>query len=114
VEEETGLPLKKLTYTVKTAKGYHYYFKTTAASALVGKLVNHSAANFGFDFQNQEAGGAKFYVVGPGSIHPSGVGVYAAGRAPRHYMAGSLETFSTPIQFPCGMKTVAPVLASYC
>jgi len=28
-------------------------------------------------------------------------------------IAGSLETFSTPIQFPCGMKTVAPVPASY-
>jgi hypothetical protein len=28
-------------------------------------------------------------------------------------MAGSLETFATPIQFPCGMKTVAPVPASY-
>ena len=73
VEKETGLPLKKLTYTVKTAKGYHYYFKTSEASMLVGHLRNHSAANFGFDFQNQEAGGAKFYVVGPGSIHPSGV-----------------------------------------
>ena len=73
VEKETGLPLKKLTYTVKTAKGYHYYFKTTAASALVGKLVNHKAANFGFDFQNQELDGARFYVVGPGSVHPSGV-----------------------------------------
>ncbi|MFZ0799963.1 MAG: bifunctional DNA primase/polymerase [Terriglobales bacterium] len=72
VEKETGLPLKKLTYTVKTAKGYHYYFKTTAASALVGKLVNHKAANFGFDFQNQELDGARFYVVGPGSVHPSG------------------------------------------
>src|SRR5580700_7581832 len=28
-------------------------------------------------------------------------------------MAGSFETFDTPIQFPCGMKTVAPVPASY-
>ena len=28
-------------------------------------------------------------------------------------IAGSLETFATPIQFPCGMKTVAPVPASY-
>lgn len=73
IEKEIGLPLQRLTYIVETAKGYHYYFKTSEASMLVGHLRNHSAANFGFDFQNQEAGGAKFYVVGAGSIHPSGV-----------------------------------------
>jgi len=28
--------------------------------------------------------------------------------------AGPLEAFSTPIQLPCGMNTVAPIRASYC
>ena len=76
VEKETGVVLKRdgytMTYTVQTAKGFHYYFRTGDKCFGVGKLVNHSAANFGFDFQNREMSGARFYVVGPGSVHPSG------------------------------------------
>lgn len=51
------------TYAVKTRRGAHYYFLQTAASRRLG---NVAAACF--DFQ-----ASKFrYVVGEGSIHPSG------------------------------------------
>ena len=85
IEKEIGLPLQRLTYIVETAKGYHYYFKTSEASMLAGHLRNHSAANFGFDFQNQEIGGAKFLRRRSGQHTSIRCGVYAAGRAPRHY-----------------------------
>jgi Bifunctional DNA primase/polymerase, N-terminal len=53
------------TMKVKTAKGWHYYFKHSTKSMMLNPL-NRKKADV-FDFQAD-----RKYVVGPGSIHPSG------------------------------------------
>lgn len=51
------------TFMVKSGKGYHYYFKQTDASRAMGNVKEGGL----FDAQVNNK-----YVVGPGSIHPSG------------------------------------------
>lgn len=48
------------TYTVKTADGYHFYFKSKINDCFYGKLTD------GIDVKH------RGYVVAPPSIHPSG------------------------------------------
>lgn len=62
IEKETGRGLPP-TYTVKTAKGYHYYFHATGESMMLGNAKKAGV----FDFQSD-----RKYVVGPYSVHPSG------------------------------------------
>lgn len=52
------------TLSVKSSKGYHYYFRQTDKTRSIG---NRKVADM-FDLQSD-----RKYVVGPGSVHPSGV-----------------------------------------
>jgi hypothetical protein len=63
IEKETGGAIPS-TFTVKTAKGFHYYFKHSLKSMLLGNAKLAGA----YDFQAD-----RKYVVGPGSVHPTGV-----------------------------------------
>ena len=62
IERATGREFPS-TLTVKSSKGYHYYFLQTDKSRAIG---NRKLAGM-FDLQSD-----RKYVVGPGSIHPSG------------------------------------------
>jgi putative DNA primase/helicase len=62
IERTTGRDFPD-TLTVRSSKGYHYYFKQTDRSRAVG---NRNVADL-FDLQSN-----RKYVVGAGSIHPSG------------------------------------------
>jgi putative DNA primase/helicase len=62
VERATGKDFPA-TLTVKSSKGYHYYFLQTDRTRAMG---NRKVAAM-FDLQSD-----RKYVVGPGSIHPSG------------------------------------------
>lgn len=59
-------PLLPATFTVRTAKGKHYYFHTTPDAR---KIVLQDGPTHHGELQ----AGEWFYVVGPGSTHPSGV-----------------------------------------
>jgi putative DNA primase/helicase len=68
IEKETG-EIFPQTFTVKSSKGLHFYFKHTAASRALKKNIPLR------DEQGNVLGDVKVhngYVVGPGSIHPSG------------------------------------------
>lgn len=56
-----------VTYTVKSRKGFHYYFKQTPASLKMGNL--RCADKHGEIFSARVD---NMYVVGAGSIHPGG------------------------------------------
>lgn len=60
---ESGRDLPR-TFTVKSSKGHHYYFRQTAMTRDTGNVKKGGL----FDFQQN-----RKYVVGPHSIHPSGV-----------------------------------------
>jgi putative DNA primase/helicase len=62
IERQTGKDFPD-TLTVRSSKGYHYYFWQSDKSRVMG---NRSLAGM-FDLQSN-----RKYVVGPGSIHPSG------------------------------------------
>ena len=61
--KDTGINIRKMTYTVRTYKGYHSYFKSTVESKLLGNCKKAGV----FDFQSFDK-----YVVGPLSVHPNG------------------------------------------
>jgi bifunctional DNA primase/polymerase-like protein len=62
--KDTGIDLRKYgTYYVRTAKGYHFYFKGTVASIVLGNCKKAGV----YDFQANDK-----YVVGAYSVHPSG------------------------------------------
>jgi putative DNA primase/helicase len=68
IEKETGQVFPQ-TFSVKSSKGLHFYFKHTAASRALKKNIPLR------DEQGAVLGDVKVhngYVVGPGSIHPSG------------------------------------------
>jgi len=60
VKEHGNLPK---TVTVETGKGYHRYFRGD------GRKIRNSAGKIG---EGLDVRGDKGYVVGPGSVHPSG------------------------------------------
>lgn len=62
IERQTGRAFPD-TLTVKSSKGYHYWFVQTDKTRAIG---NRSLSGM-FDLQSD-----RKYVVGPGSIHPSG------------------------------------------
>lgn len=61
-QADTGLVFPE-TFTVKSSKGFHYYFHQTDASRALGNKKKKDL----FDFQQSNK-----YVVGPHSVHPSG------------------------------------------
>lgn len=67
IESETGQTMPR-TLTVETSRNRrHYYFKQTAESAAMGNIGKGDLTEGLFDAQVNNK-----YVVGPGSIHPSG------------------------------------------
>jgi hypothetical protein len=65
IEQETGKNLPR-TFTVKTSKGRHYYWRQSEASRAMGNCANHTAP-YEFDAQQN-----RRQVISPGSTHPSG------------------------------------------
>ena len=63
--EEHGQPLPR-TYTVRTSKGRHFWFKQPEGEP-IGNVGSLRKAGYQIDVRGQ--GG---YVVGPGSVHPDG------------------------------------------
>jgi hypothetical protein len=68
---DTGRDLPA-TFTVKTSRGYHYYFRHDAASVLVRYDGHNNSDVIEIPGYKGEARCNYQYVVGPGSIHPSG------------------------------------------
>lgn len=66
IEAELGAKLPS-TYTVKSSKGIHIYWKQTPRSIAMGNIPSAEVHDKLFDAQVH-----RKYVVGPGSIHPSG------------------------------------------
>lgn len=58
-------PVMPPTFTVRTAKGKHFYYKVLGAARKV--ILEKDGKHIG-----ELQGGATFYVVGPNSTHPSG------------------------------------------
>lgn len=56
------------TFTVSTGKGRHYYF----LSDLTGKRIIHDPEDRKHQLGDIRGGENLYYIVGPGSIHPSG------------------------------------------
>jgi len=64
IQKDTGIDLRKCgTYYVKTAKGFHFYFKSTEQSIMLGNCKKAGT----YDFQANDK-----YVVSALSVHPSG------------------------------------------
>jgi len=76
IESETGKKLPA-TLTVRSAKGLHIYFKQTVKSVAMGNIPSAEINGKLFDAQVHHK-----YVVGPGSIHPSGVEYTISNAAP--------------------------------
>jgi len=70
-KDDTGLDLPQ-TFTVKTARGFHYYFSHDAASRLIRYGGNENSGVIDIPGFKGEARCNNQYVVAPGSVHPSG------------------------------------------
>ncbi|HTV59362.1 MAG TPA: bifunctional DNA primase/polymerase [Verrucomicrobiae bacterium] len=68
---DTGQDLP-ITFTVKTARGYHYYFLHDEASRLVRYDGHENSGVIAIPGYKGEARCNNQYVVGPMSVHPSG------------------------------------------
>jgi hypothetical protein len=76
----TGLDLPE-TFTVKTSRGFHYYFRHDDASRAV-KFGGKDNAVIDIPGYKGEARRNDQYVVGPGSVHPSGMVYEICNEAP--------------------------------
>ena len=68
IEKETGENFPQ-TFTIKSSKGLHFYFKHTAASRALKKNIQLKGLQGNVLCDVKVHNG---YVIGPGSIHPSG------------------------------------------
>ncbi len=97
-EQETGEKFPK-TYTVKSSKGFHYYFLQTPESRTCGSITQQEIP-FGSLRQNNA------YVVSSGSVHPTTGQLYTtADESPIVPIPTSLIQW---LQAQCAKKSITP------